>query len=189
MAQKWGRGGHGYQEYDENDGEYGEDKEGTTYSRDKGKEALKISLPTNKEYIDITPKQVFDVMKRLKSFIGREQATYDYQTGKKVELKDGYMVSFHQNEPNESGHYKSHFGRYSEEEYDRLANKFVEENDAEIYIGTYDEDPEISFKVKDKKQAIKLMIDYNQDAIWDNQNGKLIKNKNRDKSKNPMKEE
>ena len=53
MAQKWGRGGHGYQEYDENDGEYGEDKEGTTYSRDKGDKPEKIKVDTEKPVIEI----------------------------------------------------------------------------------------------------------------------------------------
>lgn len=53
MAQKWGRGGHGYQEYDESDGEYDEDKEGTTYSRDKGDKPEKIKIDTDKPVIEI----------------------------------------------------------------------------------------------------------------------------------------
>lgn len=183
MAKKIGAGNEP-QNYDDNSGRYAKDNGGNS------KDDLKFFLPSKEKYIDITPREeISGVIKRLKNYKGKEPATYDYATGKKVDLKDGYMVTFHQNEPDESGHYKSHFGRYTEEEYDRLTNEFVKENDAEIFIGTYDEEPEISFKVKDKKQAIKLMIDYNQDAIWDNQNGKLIKNKNRDKTKNPMKEE
>lgn len=53
MAQKWGRGGHGYQEYDESNGEYGEDKEGTTYSRDKGDKPEKAIGETGKSYVEI----------------------------------------------------------------------------------------------------------------------------------------
>ena len=106
------------------------------------------------------------------------------------------MVTFHQNEPDEQGHYKSHFGRYSEEEYDKLANDFAKDNDAEIFIGVFDDEPEISFKVKTLEQAIKLMLKHNQDSVWDNKLGvegkyeqALIKNIKRDKKKNPLRGE
>lgn len=126
------------------------------------------------------------VIKRLASYKGKPGATYNYDTGEVVHLTSGYMVSFHCNEADENGHYKSHFGRYTEEEYDNLANSFAEENDADTYIGTYDEEPEVSFHIKNLDQARKLMIKYNQDAIWDNAAGVPIMNKKRDKSKNPM---
>ncbi len=129
------------------------------------------------------------VQKRLASYKGKPQATYNYDTGEVVHLTSGYMVSFHCNEADGDGHYKSHFGRYTEEEYDNLANSFAEENDADTYIGTYDEEPEVSFHIKNLDQARKLMIKYNQDAIWDNAAGVPIMNKKRDKSKNPMRGE
>lgn len=130
-----------------------------------------------------------DVIKRLASYKDKPQATYNYDTGEVVHLTSGYMVSFHCNEADKDGHYKSHFGRYTEEEYDNLANSFAEENDADTYIGTYDEEPEVSFHIKNLDQARKLMIKYNQDAIWDNAAGVPIMNKKRDKSKNPMRGE
>ncbi len=130
-----------------------------------------------------------DVIKKIKTFEGKEEGTYDYESGKLVELKDGYMVTFHQNEPDEEGHYKSHYGRYTEEEYDEMTNNFASENDAKIYVGVYDGEPEISFKVKTKEQAIKLMKENNQDSFWDNKNRKLSKNHKRNKRYNPLKGE
>lgn len=132
----------------------------------------------------------------MRTYEGKPVGTYDYKTGKLVNLKDGYMVTFHQNEPDENGHYKSHYGRYTDEEYDEMASKFAEENDAEIFVGVFDDEPEISFKVKTQEQALKLMIQYHQDSIWDNKTAArgdyenaLIKNIKRDKSKNPLRGE
>ena len=132
----------------------------------------------------------------MKTYEGKPEGTYDFGTGKAVNLTDGYMVTFHQNEPDKNGHYKSHYGRYTEEEYDALASKFAQENSAEVFVGVFDNEPEISFKVKTKEQALKLMIEHNQDSIWDNfrgsqgdYDGALIKNKKRDKSKNPLRGE
>ena len=137
-----------------------------------------------------------NIMAYLAKFQDKPEGTYDYRTGKAVNLTEGYMVTFHQNEADEEGHYKSHYGRYTEEEYDRLANEFVEQNDAEMYVGVFDNEPEISFKVKSLGQAIKLMVKYEQDSIWDNITASkgdfenaLIKNTKRDKSKNPLRGE
>ena len=136
------------------------------------------------------------IMTYVAKFQGKPEGTYDYKTGKPVSLTDGYMVTFHQNEADEEGHYKSHYGRYTKEEYDRLANEFVEQNDAEMYVGVFDNEPEISFKVKTKEQALKLMFEHNQDSIWDNETAAkgdyenaLIKNTKRDKGKNPLRGE
>lgn len=127
-----------------------------------------------------------DVIKKIKTFEGKEEGTYDYESGKLVELKDGYMVTFHQNEPDEEGHYKSHYGRYTEEEYDEMTNNFASENDAKIYVGVFDGEPEISFKVKTFEQAKKLMIKYNQKSLWNNARTDSEENPYYDKNKNPM---
>lgn len=141
-------------------------------------------------------KQVKNIIKKLDEYKDKPIGTYNYHTGELVNLSDGYMVTFHQNEPDEQGHYKSHFGRYTEEEYDKLANDFAKDNDAEIFIGVFDDEPEISFKVKTLEQAIKLMLKHNQDSVWDNKLGvegkyeqALIKNIKRDKKKNPLRGE
>lgn len=126
------------------------------------------------------------VIRKIKSFEGQEEGTYDYNTGNPVNLKDGYMVTFHQNEPDKNGHYKSHYGRYTEQEYDDITNKFAKENNAKVYVGVFDGEPEISFKVKTFVQAKRLAIIHNQDSVWDNKNGQIWKNIKRDKNKNPL---
>lgn len=131
--------------------------------------------------------EVKEVIKKIKSFEGKEEGTYDYESGKPVELKDGYMVTFHQNEPDKEGHYKSHYGRYTAEEYDEMTSKFAKENDAKIFVGVFDGEPEISFKVKTFEQAKKLMIKYNQMSLWNNEGGFAFPNEEHyDKTKNPM---
>ena len=126
------------------------------------------------------------VMQRVRSFEGKGEGTYDYDTGKRVELSDGYMVTFHQNEPDKNGHYKSHYGRYTAEEYDKLTNEFVKENGAEVFVGVFDNEPEISFKVRTEKQAMALARKYNQKSYWDNAEGEATTNTQYDKTKNPM---
>lgn len=123
---------------------------------------------------------------KLETYRGREEGTYDFVTGEPVNLSDGYMVTFHQNEADENGHYKSHFGRYTPEEYDKMAFEFARDNDATVYVGVYDNEPEISFKVKTKAQAKALAEKYHQDSYWDNEKGKLRMNRKRDKAQNPM---
>ena len=169
---------------------YGGEKEGLPL---KGKDRDE-AMSEAREKPSNTPAR--NIMAYLAKFQDKPEGTYDYRTGKSVNLTEGYMVTFHQNEADEEGHYKSHYGRYTEEEYDRLANEFVEQNDAEMYVGVFDNEPEISFKVKSKEQALNLMREHNQDSIWDNQLGSqgnygnaLIKNKKRNKTKNPLRGE
>lgn len=128
-----------------------------------------------------------DVIKTLKTYAGKPEGTYDYKTGEPVSLNDGYMVTFHQNEPDENGHYKSHYGRYTEEEYDKLTNDFAQKNNAEVFVGVFDDEPEISFKVKTREQAKRLAIENNQKSYWNNKKGREWQNKKHyDKTKNPM---
>ena len=126
------------------------------------------------------------VMQRVRSFEGKEEGTYDYDTGKRVELSDGYMVTFHQNEPDKNGHYKSHYGRYTAEEYDKITNEFVKENGAEVFVGVFDNEPEISFKVNSFEKAKELMIKHNQKSLWDNVFGRVFENDKHNRLKNPM---
>ncbi len=126
------------------------------------------------------------VMQRVRSFEGKEEGTYDYDTGKRVDLSDGYMVTFHQNEPDKNGHYKSHYGRYTPDEYDRLTEAFVRDNNAEVYVGVFDDEPEISFKVNSFEKAKELMIKHNQKSLWNNKRNEESLNDSHDKTKNPM---
>lgn len=172
-------------------GEDDSEAEGTSYKQGGGNKPVLYSK-ANGRYV----KSLSNVMQKLKTFEGKEEGTYNYHTGEKVDLSDGYMVTFHQNEPDENGHYKSHYGRYTPEEYDKIANQFANDNNSEVYVGVFDDEPEISFKVGSKEEAYNLMIKHNQDSIWDNFLGSigeydfaLIKNIKRDKSKNPLRGE
>lgn len=126
----------------------------------------------------------------LEGYRGKPEGTYNLLTGEMVNLSDGFMVTFHQNEADENGHYKSHFGRYTSEEYDQMAYLFAMDNDAEVFVGVFDNEPEISFKVKTKAQAQDLMFKYNQKSIWDNEVGDVIENTiTYNPKENPMQED
>ena len=125
-------------------------------------------------------------IKMLEGYRGKPEGTYNLLTGEMVDLSDGFMVTFHQNEADENGHYKSHFGRYTEDEYDQTAYDFAMDNDAEVFVGVFDNEPEISFKVKTEKQARALAEKYHQYSYWNNKKGRPEKNHKRDKRENPM---
>lgn len=128
-----------------------------------------------------------NVIKRVESYRGKPEGTYDLSTGKEKQYSNGYCVSFHQNEPDENGNYKSHTGRYTEQEYDKITKGLSSEYGLEVNVGVFDNEPEVSFWTDDIKKAKELMVKYNQHSIYDVKNNKIIKNKNYDKTKNPMK--
>ena len=127
-----------------------------------------------------------DVINRLKTFVEKDEGTYDFYSGKLVVLLNGFMVSFHQNEADAAGHYKSHYGNYTNEAYDRLSNDFVRQYKAEAYIGVYDTEPEISFKVDEFTKAVEAAKRYNQKCIWKNAEREGWDNPDYDVKKNPM---
>lgn len=78
-------------------------------------------------------------------------------------------------------------GRYTEQEYDEITKGLSSEYGLEVNVGVFDNEPEVSFWTDDIKKAKELMVKYNQHSIYDVKNNKIIKNKNYDKTKNPMK--
>ena len=178
----------------EDDGYWFSTEDGNHIHAEKGqspKEAVdawfknKNNQPLENKKKKSTPK-LKNIIKKLNSFKDKPVGTYDYHTGELVNLTDGYMVTFHQNEPDENGHHKSHFGRYTDEEYDNIANKFAKDNDAEVYIGVFGGEPEISFRVNSYKEAYSLMIKHNQKSIWCNELSCEKENPYYDSNKNPM---
>lgn len=131
--------------------------------------------------------KVSKVINKVESYRGRSMETYSLTDGKERSYNEGYSVTFHQNEPDEKGGYKSHMGRYSDDEYDSLTNKIAEKYGADVNVGVFDDEPEISFHIKNLNDATRLMKKYNQHSIWDWKRGKLIVNKRYDPKKNPMK--
>lgn len=126
------------------------------------------------------------VMKKLAEYKDKGAGSYSYETGDPVEKTEGYFVSFHQNEPDENGKFKSHFGKYTEESYDQEANDFINGNKLEPVVGNYDSDPELSGWTMDREKAMELAKKYNQESIYDAEMGEIILNPYYDKTKNPM---
>lgn len=157
--------------------EHPRDKEGRFTSKGSGKEGFSKKPKSN-----IVHK---GVQAKVESFRGKSEGTYDLATGKQKEYSNGYCVSFHQNEPDEKGNYKSHMGRYTEKEYDDITNE-LQNQGLEVNVGVFDNEPEVSFWTKDRAQAINLMVKYNQYSIYDVETGDFIENPFYDKTKNPM---
>ncbi len=126
------------------------------------------------------------VMKKLAEYKDKGAGSYSYETGEPVKKTEGYFVSFHQNEPDENGKFKSHFGKYTEESYDQEANDFINGNKLEPVVGNYDTDPELSGWTMDREKAMELAKKYNQESIYDAELGETILNPFYDKTKNPM---
>lgn len=127
-------------------------------------------------------------MKKVREFKSKDEGTFDYETGEPKTYKSGYSVSFHQNEPDDKGNWKSNYGRYSEEEYDDLVKEMQEKTGNAPNIGYFSGTPEISFWVDDPFTAVELAKKYNQKSIWDWSVEKEWRNPKYNPKKNPMKE-
>lgn len=147
--------------------------EGGQEKLDKGKSSVKIYK---------------NAMKKVREFKAKTDGTYDFKTGKPKDYPNGYSVSFHQNEPDKDGKWKSDYGRYSEEDYDRNVEELVKESDGELNIGYFSGTPEVSVWVKDLDVAKRLMKKHNQKSIWDWKEMDEIPNPKWNPKKNPMKE-
>lgn len=128
-----------------------------------------------------------NIMKTVTGHAGKPDGTYDIHTGETISYKKGYAFSFHQNEPDENGNFKSVYGRYTEAEYDRIANELAEKYDLPINIGVYDGSPEVSFYSTDLNIAMSVAEKYNQQSIYDCNEDKLIENPHYNPKLNPMK--
>ncbi|MEE0060243.1 MAG: hypothetical protein UE295_05385, partial [Acutalibacteraceae bacterium] len=154
-----------------------------------GKEYEKVDgitdFPTSSSYSEKFREK--GIMKKVDSYKGKKEGTYDYKTGEMKTYSRGFSVTFHQNQPDEKGKYKSHYGRYTEDEYDKLTQEISEKYNADVNIGVFDDEPEVSFHVETFKDAYKLMKLYNQASIWSWQAGDVIENEDYDAKKNPLK--
>lgn len=127
-------------------------------------------------------------MSKIRNFKAKEDGTYDFETGKPKDYPDGYSVSFHQNEPDAKGNWKSDYGRYSDEDYDKNVSDMVKETGGELNIGYFAGTPEVSVWVKDFKIAVKMAKKHNQHSVWDWKAGDVWINPDYDPKKNPMKQ-
>ena len=129
-----------------------------------------------------------NTMSKIRNFKAKEEGTFDFETGKPKSYPNGYSVSFHQNEPDENGKWKSDYGRYSEKDYDKNVADLVNETGGELNIGYFAGTPEVSVWVKDFKTAVKMAKKHNQHSIWNWKRGDVWINPDYDPKKNPMKE-
>ena len=145
----------------------------------------------NKEKVDNSQKKgkvYTNTMSKIRKFKAKEEGTFDFETGKPKNYPNGYSVSFHQNEPDENGKWKSDYGRYSEKDYDKNVEDLVNETGGELNIGYFAGTPEVSVWVKDFKTAVKMAKKHNQHSIWNWKRGDVWINPDQDPKKNPMKE-
>ena len=127
------------------------------------------------------------VLSKILSFKDKPSGVYDFESGNKANLKSGYLVSFHQNEADTDGKYKSHYGRYDAIEYENLTNKIVKNYNAVTYIGVVNGDPEVCFLINSFKKAKEIATKYNQKSVWINKTSKKWINPNYDEKTNPSK--
>ena len=94
-----------------------------------------------------------------------EDGTYDISTLEPVGYDSGYQVTF------------SQIGdRYSNGEYAEKVNEFLSAStDGKTSAGKFESEPEVSFHVKSKTQAVRMAKKYNQISVWDWKNSCEIK--------------
>lgn len=170
------------------------EKEGYSVSKARVREAMKNVYGeeyTESKKVDNSQKKgrvYTNTMSKIRNFKSKEEGTFDFETGKPKSYPNGYSVSFHQNEPDENGKWKSDYGRYSEKDYDKNVADLVNETGGELNIGYFAGTPEVSVWVKDFKTAVKMAKKHNQHSIWNWKRGDVWINPDYDPKKNPMKE-
>ena len=85
-----------------------------------------------------------------------EDGTYDLFTKEKVSFDRGYQVSF-----------ETDYDELNKTEYEILAYKMSLMSDNNVYLGVYENTPELSFHFEDIELANVLGIVFDQISIWD----------------------
>ena len=85
-----------------------------------------------------------------------EDGTYDLFTKEKVSFDRGYQVSF-----------ETDYDQLNKTEYEILAYKMSLMSDNNVYLGVYENTPELSFHFEDIELANVLGIVFDQISIWD----------------------
>ena len=90
-----------------------------------------------------------------------EDGTYSATTGKRIDLTDGFCVTFHQNLKADDP-----FGGYTDEDYANMCAIAKNElGSDDVNIGFFG-NPEVSFHCKDAKKAQKFAIEHNQHSVY-----------------------
>lgn len=103
-------------------------------------------------------------LRTMRALKTKEDGTYSFRDGKLVKenLKSGYQVSFFRPEITDEN---------IQSFLKKIGNKL-----GPAYLGLFEGSPEISYCIKDKDKAMEFAQAFNQYSIWDNKEGKEIRN-------------
>lgn len=116
--------------------------------------------------------------KWVKQFIGKQDGTFDLETGSPVTYNQGFQVAFQTTD--------SEAGVLSDEDYDRMVDEITKATGSKPHLGVF-EVPEISFHCDNFDQAVELMKKYNQHSIWDWEVCDIVMNPELDTTTNNVK--
>ena len=126
-----------------------------------------------------------DVRSKVDNFLKDHPNAENYKTydtkGNVKEVKDGYCVTFHQNNTETDP-----LGAYTDEDYAKMVAIAMHELGAdEVNIGYYG-NPEVSFVCKDEKTAKEFAVKHNQESVYNASTGRTLHNKKWDPNLNPI---
>lgn len=137
----------------------------------KSKEFIRQYMQEHPEVAAEIPKYK-GVLEKVRTFSAKEPGTYSAITGEKLDIPEGYSVTFHQNMTAEDP-----YGAYTDDDYAAMCAIAKHElGSDDVYIGFFG-NPEVSFLCKDEKTAKKFAIEHNQHSIWNNWTNRLIVNR------------
>ena len=118
--------------------------------------------------IEIPKEKYTNVKDAVISSKGLKDGTYDFVTKEALYLKERYQVSFETYSRNSENF-------YSDEEYNNIVYKLSCLIGSNANIGVYEDNPHISFYVKDLNTSLSLAALFNQKSIWDwNNTGEIL---------------
>jgi hypothetical protein len=113
--------------------------------------------------------------------IGKEDGTFDLETGEPVSFDNGYQVSFQTSNSEEIGS----DGFMGDKDYDSAVDDLSKRLGSKPYLGKFGE-PEISFHCNDYDTCMKMATKYNQHSIFDWSKGDIVENPFYDESTNKI---
>ena len=121
------------------------------------------------------------VLNKVKTFKADEDGTFSATTGERLDLTEGFCVTFHQNLK-----IGDEYGAYDDDTYSKMCAITKHElKSSDVYIGYYG-NPEVSFNCPDEKTAMDFAIKHNQKSIYNCKTGKTILNKHYNPETNPI---
>lgn len=127
-----------------------------------------------------------DVRRKVKDFLkdhpeAENFNTYDAETGQVKNIKNGFCVTFHQNNTKDDP-----LGGYSDKDYAAMCAIAAHELGADgVNIGYYG-NPEVSFVCSDEAAAKSFAVKHNQQSVYNASTGRTLKNRQWDDGLNPI---